>query len=177
MITLRAAVARVLLVAGTLSLSLFPSPALASSAAVVGEELLIGAGTGETNRMTVRVVDSRISISDRAGIEAGAGCRDEGRLVTCRARNVQLVVIHTEDGDDVVRLGDVAAFVDAGPGNDVIKDLDGKGDTLMGGEGDDYIDSQDGARDRLDGGPGEDEYGTNCGDRAKNFESGVVGCA
>ena len=146
-------IARSLIVSGALVLALVPSPAQASSVAVVGVELLISVDTGEKNNLSVEVVGNRILVSDTAGVDPGKGCRNDGDHVSCRAKNVLLVAIHTGDLADTVRVAGIEAFVDAGPGHDRV--ILGSQATIFGGAGNDRLTGGDG-NDLLRGGSGDD---------------------
>lgn len=136
-----------------LAFLLVPGRAGASSAAVVGEELLIGAEPGEVNRLFVELVDRWLWISDSAGVEAGAGCSEQGKRIRCRARGVVLVVVHTGDLNDTVRIGGVRAFIDTGPGDDTV--ITSSRATVVGGPGNDHLRSG-ASNDVFRGGPGND---------------------
>jgi RTX calcium-binding nonapeptide repeat (4 copies) len=153
LITLRAVVARIVVVAGTLALCLLSSPAHASSVAVVGEELLIGDNSGETNSIAVEVVGKRIFISDPAGLDPGKGCQDNGGQVTCKAQSVVLVSIQTGDLDDTVRVSGIEAFIDVGPGDDRVV-LRSQA-SVVGGLGNDRLTGGK-SKDVLRGGSGND---------------------
>jgi Ca2+-binding RTX toxin-like protein len=163
-------IARVLALTTVLALLILPSPAHASGVAVVGQELLIGADPGEANRIIVEVVGNRILISDTAGIEPGKGCRDDGEHVSCKAKPVVLVVIHTDDMDDVVRVSGIEAFIDTGTGDDEVvlgsqaTAVGGPGnDRLKGGKGNDVLRGGSGT-DSLKGGKGTDVLKAGGGD-------------
>ncbi|MGH2710447.1 MAG: calcium-binding protein [Actinomycetota bacterium] len=145
--------ARLLALIAALTLLLIPSPAGASTVAVVGEELLIGSDPGEVNRVIVEVVDSSILISDAAGLEPGKGCHDDGEHVSCKAKNVVLVSIQTGDMDDTVRVSGVEAFIDVGDGDDKV--VAGSQATVLGRAGNDRLTGKDG-NDFLRGGSGND---------------------
>jgi hemolysin type calcium-binding protein len=146
-------VARSLTALAALLLVLVPSAAEASSVAVVGEELLVGADPGEANRIIVEVVGNSILVSDPAGMEAGKGCHDDGEHVSCKAKNVVLVSVQTGDLNDTVRVSGLEAFVDVGPGNDRV--ILGSQATVVGGSGNDRLTGGDG-NDLLQGGSGND---------------------
>ncbi|MGH2692563.1 MAG: hypothetical protein ACRDHM_08690 [Actinomycetota bacterium] len=206
------AVHLVLSVLFIVAFSMVPTSAHASTAARVGDRLLIEAEPGEVNRILASAEGNVLRINDSAGIEPGPGCSRKGNGVECRVGDIVLVSIVTGDLNDTVRIGGVRSFIDAGTGDDtvipssravviggpgrdvlragaarvllrggadgdVLEDFGGGRDVLKGGAGDDYLDSQDYERDFVFGGSGDDESGTNCGDRVRNVESGVVGCA
>jgi Ca2+-binding RTX toxin-like protein len=108
---------------------------------------------GEKNSLIVEVVGNRILVSDTAGLDPGKGCRDDGEHVSCKGKNVLLVVVHTGDLDDTVRLSGIEAFIDVGAGHDRV--ILGSQATVVGGPGRDRITGGDG-NDVLRGGGGDD---------------------
>ena len=175
------------LLAGS-GIALTAEPAAASSAAVVSQELLISADPGENNRLIVELVNKRFIISDTSPIDAGAGCSQEDpNRITCRGNGVVVAVIDAEDGNDVVRVTGVSAYIQTrggndrvvtgsgddrvhgGRGSDRIKTGDGE-DTMRGGSGDDVLKARDGEADRVSGGGGTDEARVDDEDRVSKVE-------
>ena len=129
------------------------APAFASSAAVVGEEVLV-TGDDDADVITVELIDKTMLISDPGGITAGEGCEQTTPgVVSCKANQVLRAVVQSGAGDDRVRVFGIEAFVDGGAGNDKLRSAAQA--TLFGSDGDDKLRGGVG-NDLLSGGDGED---------------------
>jgi hypothetical protein len=141
----------------------------ASTASVEGGVLLVVAGPGEANAVSIEPnpgngAPQDYVISDSAaGVSAGAGCQLDphryGRPAVCSAAGVQSIVVRLGDGNDTAHwMGGSASIpveIYGEAGND---DLTGPlqptpGTLVDGGEGDDQI---HGSADIARGGPGND---------------------
>jgi Ca2+-binding RTX toxin-like protein len=173
-------IARSLALVMCLGMLALPTPARASSVAVVSEELLIGTDPGEQNRIIVELVGKDFLVSDTAGMDPGAGCHDAGEHISCNGKNVVLVTVNAGDMDDVVRLSGVEAYIDAGPGNDRVvtaaqatvvggpgndRIKGGNGNDLFRGGADDDVLIGKGGKDVLKGGSGDDRIEAQDGEK------------
>jgi Ca2+-binding RTX toxin-like protein len=107
-------------------------------------------------------------------LTAGVGCHlVDPQTVDCHApfkRQVRRIVLHMEDGNDIVsaNVGNVQVF--GGAGNDQIVTDDGA-DAINGGPGDDRLFGHDGP-DLISGGTGNDEIEGGSGDDFLNGNDG-----
>jgi hypothetical protein len=112
--------------------------------------------------MDVRVGAGGVSVTDGAGVTAGAGCEpymfDPARI-DCPGGTPDLVVVLGDGNDRLVFYPDGVGFVgsvsiDGGPGDDTLTSSAAR-ETVNGGDGNDRIEAQSGD-DNLSGGPGDD---------------------
>jgi RTX calcium-binding nonapeptide repeat (4 copies) len=147
-----------------LTLAVAPAAASAATVDVEGTAARYIADTGETNDVTVGLLDAgRIRIADPgAAITAGASCQPvDPHTVDCSA-----LVAHVEtgDGNDTIRSTGAVLIADGGSGRDKIfggdasDELDGGTgtDEVHGGGGPDMLEDFDTDPDLLDGGTGTD---------------------
>jgi Ca2+-binding RTX toxin-like protein len=145
------------LTALTLALAAVPSPASGAAASVSRATLTYEAGPGEANRVTVVRAPNAFRIVDAgAFVVPGAGCASTApNAVDCRSRGISNILVHANDGDDVVTTSVTTATTVAGAaGDDRLEGGEGA-DDLRGGSGDDVREGGD-SSDVLDGGPGAD---------------------
>jgi Ca2+-binding RTX toxin-like protein len=138
--------------------------ASAAGAAIVGPELLVGDEDGQASRIRIVQGGATYTITDPNGVTPGAGCSGSGTTMTCTG-NVDQVVVNVGSLADHVQLDtSTGVFVNAGTGNDVLRQsgtgavsFDGGpgNERLNGGSGDDLI-RGGGGSDRLKGRDGED---------------------
>lgn len=139
-----------------------PAAAQASVASKTGNTVTITAGAGEANNMDVRVESGGVSVTDAAGVTAGAGCApymfDPARI-DCPGGTPDLVVVLADGNDRLVFYPAGVGFVgsvnvDGGSGDDTLT-LSAARETVNGGDGNDRIEAQSGD-DTLSGGAGDD---------------------
>jgi hypothetical protein len=166
-------VRRALLTAACASL-LAPAAAPAATVSVQGTALVVAAGAGERNRLTVAPSGASLRIADRVRVRAGAGCEQRGSAALCPAAGLVELIADLGDRSDRITVAATVrlrARVSGGPGDDVLiggggPDLligDAGRDRLEGRGGDDVLDGRGGA-DTLVGGHGDDAVGGGDGD-------------
>jgi Ca2+-binding RTX toxin-like protein len=127
------------------------------SVQVLRGQLIVQAGDGQLNRMTITEVDDALVISDAAQLVAGEGCKLVVRTqVSCAAKGVGSLSVSLADQDDTFRYsGSLPTALFGGAGNDLLAGGAGK-DTIQGGAGDDTLNGGAGD-DTLTGGVGSDK--------------------
>src|SRR5689334_12644342 len=179
----------VLVVGAVGLLGLAPQNAAAAPASVYvqGSTLVFEAAAGTVDDVTIALSDGvNYSITDSAGIAAGAGCtQDSADTATCLSAGVTTANINLGDQDDSIQSGavwhlaSVSYSVAGGDGADTIDaDLPNVSEALVdGGPGDDVLFGSSGP-DELDGGPGADVIWTGTefhDDTAPNVVNGGEG--
>jgi hypothetical protein len=148
-----------------LLLALALVPAQAASAASVstdknGHKLVILAGPGEQNRLTVTQSGSAFTVEDAAGLtvgtlEQGACVADGARRLLCDVPDNYKVKAELGDGrDEAILAGAAKGSLKGDDGDDVLTGGE-SADELEGGAGDDRLRGNGGA-DELHGGDGRD---------------------
>lgn len=128
------AVAQGLVLAGT-------AQAEPGSVRVERGQLIVQAGSGQDNEITVVERDRQLWVSDVVPLAPGAGCaRVTTTQVSCGTAGIASVAIMTADGNDYVRVDevDIATGTFLGEGNDTFNGGSGS-DTVYGGAGDDTL--------------------------------------
>lgn len=143
-----------------------PAAQTASAATVENSNLDGGHGLleytaepGETNDLSLEIVDGRISVRDPGAtrIRAGVGCRTTAGAVSCKQYDFQDGEVTLKDGDDRFVRRDRKqriqfSSVAGGEGDDT---LDAVATSLSGGAGDDRLTSDEESAS-ISGGPGTD---------------------
>lgn len=155
-----------------------------------GSRLVVTAGTGKANEITVGRSASDFLVTDLGDtVHAGAGCVAAGaNAAKCAAGGISRVVADGKDGQDTIDVGaaDTPSTllggrgddtlmgsnrddrIEGGPGNDPMLNGDAGNDRIYGGDGDDGINAEDGD-DYGEGGAGADIL------RGGDDAGGVVG--
>ena len=125
---------------------------------------------GELNLITIQTLDGNDNIvladfAEPKQIEAG-----NGHDYVDISQSIDGIVFGG-DGDDVLRGGPEADFLDGGRGNDWLFGL-GAVDTLLGGDGNDFLVGGTG-NDNMNGGDGSDTFIWNPGDNNDQIEGGA----
>ena len=131
-----------LALAGVTAAVVVPSPARAATVSVDGSFVQIAAATGETNALAVSAVSpAALTVTDTgAPLTAGPGCSQTDIGVTCVTAGAPEIDVSAGDGDDSVTIdAAVPAFVDAGPGADVVDLGNGLSDSVWCGRGRDSV--------------------------------------
>lgn len=131
------------------------------AATLTDDGVLMIEGTTEADRISVRQEEESIVVSDN------------GETTEFPADDVVQIDISTGEGDDRVRLArniEVAAAIDAGDGNDLVRG-GAADDTISGGLGNDKIAAGVG-NDSVDGGEGNDKLLGGNGDDTLNGDAG-----
>ena len=153
----RATALRIAVLSALLLLAAFPAGALAASTARVAGAKVIVDGDATNNVITVSVsggvggVGGIYTVSDAAGVTAGAGCLQAGVDVTCTSATVNEAIINGLDGDDSLRGSSGADTLNGGLGNDFLHGGAGPdnlfGDPDVSGGGNDVLNSGTGGID------------------------------
>ena len=150
--------------------------AIGATASVVSDDATYVAASGETNDVSVVVIQGRFRITDPgAVITAGAGCTSvSAHVVTCTRGEFRDIIVMVKDEADSVALGPWQTMngrVYGGGGDDLLKGAgwtnggfgddtllgSGNADSLFGGPGNDILRSRDGSSSvSLWGGRGND---------------------
>ncbi len=147
----RATALRIVVVSALVLLAAFPAGALATTARVAGAKVIVD-GDAANNVITVSVsggVGGVYTVSDAAGVTAGAGCLQAGVDVTCTSATVNEAIINGLDGDDSLRGSSGADTINGGLGKDFLHGGAGP-DNLFG----DTADGESGDNDVLNSGTG-----------------------
>ncbi len=178
----RKALLRVMVVVATVgsAVTLTAGPANAATGVFLsGSNVIVNAGAGVANNITINVSGNSIIIQDtRAVLTAGTGCalQTNGSVACGISPNDATVVVNAGDlGDTITKIGNVRGDLRGQTGNDTINGGPSPGSNILNGGAD---------RDTLNGGPtfdlliggaGPDRLsgggGTN--DIASYFESGA----
>jgi hypothetical protein len=159
---------------GLLALAVFvtvASPAGAATVTVDGSSVRIVAGPGESNGVTVATAAApapptaesssaaSVTVADLgAPLVAGSGCTQTDVGVTCVAPVGASIDVFAGDGDDSVTIDAAAgAFVDAGPGHDVVDVSNAVADSVWCSSGRDSVTAE--VVDSLDLGCESVDYG------------------
>jgi Ca2+-binding RTX toxin-like protein len=150
--------------------------AQASSAGVLGAELIFGAAPGEVNDVAIALEGDRYRVTDAgaSGVVAESGCAatSDPRSVLCAAAGVNSIGALLLDGDDAL-LADAPVPVNVfgydgvdritgGAGDDEFFGMEG-GDIIHGRAGNDRMLELDDQGNILDGGPGIDAISAGSG--------------
>jgi hypothetical protein len=133
--------ARLLALALLASIAL-PAPARAAFASVDSSFLRVAAAPGEANALTVSAAGpTALTVVDTgAPLNAGQGCSPADVGVTCVIGPAPEMELSAGDGDDSVTIdAPVAAFVDGGAGDDLIRLPGGVSDSAWCGRGRDSV--------------------------------------
>ena len=118
----RAAALRIAVLSALMLLAAFPAGAFAASTARVAGAKVIVDGDATNNVITVSVsggvngVGGVYTVSDPAGVTAGAGCLPATGGVTCTSATVNEAIINGLDGDDSLRGSSGADTINGGLG-------------------------------------------------------------
>jgi RTX calcium-binding nonapeptide repeat (4 copies) len=131
--------------------------AASGSVQVLRGQLIVQAGDGQLNRMTITEVDGTLVISDAVPMLAGDGCKPVTKTqVSCPVQGVFALSISLADQDDTFRYsGSMPTDLAGGAGNDLLTG-GAASDTMQGGTGDDTLNGGAG-NDTLTGGIGSDK--------------------
>jgi hypothetical protein len=149
-----------LLALSLLALAVRPSAAAATSVSVdkASDRLVVSAGPGERNILSISVTSGVYTIADAGATPSvGTGCTLVSGVARCTAvpgGPIGYVRVLAGDMDDSIALSGAIAVVDAGAGADVVS-TGGATDWLYGNSGDDVIDGGAGG-DLIAGGDGHD---------------------
>jgi Ca2+-binding RTX toxin-like protein len=129
-----------------------PAASFAGTASTDGFFVSYAANDGEQNNVTVQLSAGVYTITDTAGVTAGAGCTAAGaNSATCpqaAAPNPDHLAVGGRDLNDTIDLGGMTELprdgtrIDGGLGNDTLIGSS-TGDKITGGPGDDVIDPTD----------------------------------
>jgi hypothetical protein len=123
------------------------SPAMASTVSVDGDFVRVVSQPGEANQLAVTpgtptpLGTLSFAVMDTgAPLAAGAGCSQGDAGVTCVTPANPAIEVLAGDGDDSVTItASVGAFVDGGPGDDLIQIRNGASDSAWCGRGRDSV--------------------------------------
>jgi hemolysin type calcium-binding protein len=112
--------------------------------------LSYGASPGQANKVTVTLAADTYTVTDSAGLPAGAGCTQlDANTASCPATSVATVRVDVGDLDDTVSvLAPTRALLYGTEGADNLTGGSGP-DVLDGGLGDDTINARDGGNDSV----------------------------
>jgi Ca2+-binding RTX toxin-like protein len=129
-----------------------PAASFAGTASTDGSNVSYAANLGEQNDVTVQLSGGVYTITDTAGVTAGAGCTAAGaNSATCpqsAAPNLDHLAVGTRDLDDTINLATMTDLprdgtrMDGAEGNDTLIGSN-TGDKITAGRGDDVIDPTD----------------------------------
>jgi Ca2+-binding RTX toxin-like protein len=157
------------------ALAFFAIGAFGSTANTRIKRVWYTAAPGETNNLTISLSGSDYTLSDPgAAITGEPDCTSSGNAATCPAAGIIGITVNAGDGNDTVRNttstpatlsgGDGVDLLEGGPGNDTLRGNKGV-DTHNGGDGDDFIDSRGDQGDIVNCGPGNDTVRADDSDR------------
>jgi hypothetical protein len=157
-----------LALAATAAALTLAAPAQAATVSVEGNFLRILSASGETNALTVTETGGSFTVTETGGsvtvtdagapLTAGPGCAPSDIGVTCVTPADPSIDVSASDGDDSVTVDAAApAFVDGGPGDDLIDVQNGLSDTAWCGRGHDSVGAD--VLDFLDLGCEQVDYG------------------
>lgn len=176
----RKALLRVLMVAvmagSAVTLTAGPASA-ATGVSVSGGDVIVNAGSGVANNITVSLSGSFVVIQDTAAtLTAGVGCSAQiNGSVACQVGSFATVVVNAGDlNDRITKTGNVRGNLKGESGNDIIGGGPSPGSNILnGGAGNDTLNGGP-TFDLLIGGAGADTLsgGGGTSDIASYFESG-----
>jgi len=118
------------------------APAHAAMATVQGSTVRVEAQPGESNQLTLTApAAGSVTVTDAgAPLTPGPGCVPTGTVVTCVTPEDASIDVTAADGNDSVTIdAAVPAFVDAGPGDDVVDVANGMTDSVWCSRGRDSV--------------------------------------